>query len=530
MKTNGERAIGLIVGLICVQANAGWAPAPVEVHEWGVSVFDWSNPSTSPPDFPEFFYTDKSPGVQLPRPTTRVKDMEADSGMRIRTKPVLYFYGPDTLRNRNQKPRPFPVSVEVRFRDGYANAWWPQVNRYRTKSETDKASAPDPESWNRERTEKRKAKLKASLPPGEFEKGWAKLEKRRFVANEFGSISEFGGMPAFPDDERFQLVWEGLEISPKADPVLRGDTLADSHWVRRAREVDADYVSNGSEMEKFLFYEGRTMEPPAIAIVPNDRDSSLDPDFVVHNITEHPIHDVFILYRNPAAGEYWVGYFPKVQPWRKRIQDPPGEQSMPHVMSPGIPNFRKLVPDSFVSEAEFRRKTQTALAGILTMSAPEATGVYADRRNPALYQPPTEEHRLFPREVAAILAIWDKEFFGNDGLTILYRESTQYLDEAVPLRIYTDMHHCVNLSRCGLVANRRIDLERLRVNVSEINKALAKTGRGATALEPSTRAEILDCFQKDRFATLGQLQFYRLSGWPENLLGDLIKDLQKETR
>lgn len=42
-------------------------------------------------------------------------------------------------------------------------------------------------------------------------------------------------------------------------------------------------------------------------------------------------------------------------------------------------------------------------------------------------------------------AIWHADFFDADGLTILYREDSVYLDQAMPLNIYTDMYHYLTL-------------------------------------------------------------------------------------
>jgi len=69
-----------------------------------------------------------------------VSDLPADSG--VRTKPILYFY-PAKPFGRGTSNTQAKVGIEMRFADGYANAWWPQVNRYRTKEESQKASAPD---------------------------------------------------------------------------------------------------------------------------------------------------------------------------------------------------------------------------------------------------------------------------------------------------------------------------------------------------------------------------------------------------
>lgn len=520
----------LMFAMWSLWARADWPARPIEVHEWGVSVFDWSGTTPDNPALPGFFYTDKSPGQPLSAPASRVKDQEADIGVRIRTKPVLYFYGPDTLQKKiKQNNRPIPIAVEVRFQDGGANAWWPQVNRFRTKAESEKATAPNLESWNRTRMDKYKSALGARVNAAEFEKVWKSQENRKFIANQPGRLKDFGGLPPFPDDERFQLIWDRLELTQKIGTnQLCTDGLTDSHWVKLARKVDCDFVSTGRETEKFLFYEGTTAEPPAIAVIPhfefNPR--TRDPGFLVCNVTDHPIYDLFVIHRNRAKGQLWAEYFPVVQPMRNRIQDPTSEQSRPHVILPAIPNFSEVPLNAFLDESEFRRRTQDQLAQVLKLNYPDSLGYYGELRNPALYQPATVEHRLFSQEVAAIQAIWDQEFFSQDGLTVLYREAPQYLDEAVPLKIYTDHEHYINLSRCSLVVNQGINLTHIRQVSQEINEALGKTQREARKLEASTRQGVLKCFEKNRLATFAQLEYAQRSGWHEALLPPLISELR----
>jgi hypothetical protein len=259
----------LLVFTFSFSARADWNASRLEVHEWVVSQFDWSQGKKPIPDFPDFFYTDKAPGGTLGTSTNRVKDMEADDGTRTWTKPVLYFYGPGTLGGHPQQD-PIPVGVEVRFKNGQALAWWPQVNLYRTPQQVAKATEPDPDRWNLLRMEKYRATLKSRLTPEQFEKSWAYTAKSRFIPNHLGvPLSDFGGMGPFPDDERFQLVWDHLSVSgtlPKGAE-LAGVNLPDSNWVKIARHVDSDYISNGREMEKFVFYEGKTPESPAIALM-----------------------------------------------------------------------------------------------------------------------------------------------------------------------------------------------------------------------------------------------------------------------
>ncbi len=371
-----------------VSAQEFWSARRLEVHEWGVSQFDWSPGRDVVTEFPDFFYTDRLPGASLGPSRERVKDMEADSGMRVWTKPVLYFYGPDSLRGRGNNAA-IPVGVEVRFKDGRPIAWWPQVNVHRTPGETAKAKAPDLIGWNQRRMGQFQAYLKERLSSEQFKKVWSYNEDREFIPNEPGfGVENFGGMKPFPEDERFQLTWDRLTLTqkPPEGRALRGEDLPEAHWVKLARQVDSDYVSNGRESEKFLFYEGRTPEAPVIALVPNTSRLAARPSFQVFNVSGHPIFDVFLVYREKAKGLFWAQYVPELIPLEKRERDPAGQQSRPHLVAPIIPYFQTkqtLQKTEFIEEEEFHRRTDLQLSNALVMSAFLPDEIYTEHRNPA---------------------------------------------------------------------------------------------------------------------------------------------------
>jgi hypothetical protein len=193
-------------------------------------------------------------------------------------------------------------------------------------------------------------------------------------------------------------------------------------------------------------------------------------------------------------------------------RDPTGPQSSPHLLYPVVPNFQKMRPEEFIDETEFHRRTELQMSRMLVMDYSAAQdGSYTENRNPAQFQPPTTEYRLFPKELAAMEQIWNREFFGNDGLTIIYREATDYLDDTVPLRIFTDMSHYVRLSRCSLVVNRSIDPVQIAETEKQISAALSKISKNGK-LDPSTERELKAAFKKDRFGMAGLISFYRTSG------------------
>jgi hypothetical protein len=79
-------------------------------------------------------------------------------------------------------------------------------------------------------------------------------------------------------------------------------------------------------------------------------------------------------------------------------------------------------------------------------------------RDPAVPITEASGHRLYAAEVDIILDVWAPRLFAADDTVILYREDTEALAELMPLGIYTDMFHFVDL-RLGLVLWEGQDLE-----------------------------------------------------------------------
>ena len=322
MKTSASAAARLFacIAFSATALHAGmWDPLPMTVHEWGVNTFDWDADQRLDQELPGFLYTDKKPGKVAAKPEQRVRDLPADGGER--TKPILYFY-PTTKHSFEKPPQ---VGVEMRFASGYANAWWPQVNRYRTEKQSLAAKVPD---WDKWKTEVMAGYKKLILGNGRNAKAKQTWEREMAVYDKLGPDAQiaflanrmrWSGHSDFPEDERMQLVWDRLTLhaSVPEDQTLPGDELPDDHWAKVAREVDAAYVSNGEETERYVFYEGKTRERPAIALLPerslpfwwNRREG--DPkDIAVVNVGTHPIYDVIAVYRDSEKGIVWTSHVP----------------------------------------------------------------------------------------------------------------------------------------------------------------------------------------------------------------------------
>jgi len=107
----------------------------------------------------------------------------------------------------------------------------------------------------------------------------------------------------------------------------------------------------------------------------------------------------------------------------------------------------------------------------------------------------------------------------------LFDESTDYLDRAVPLHIYTDMSHYVKLSRCSLVVNRGLDPGRIAGVGKELQAAFSETTQKKLSPE-KLKQTARNCFTKDRFGTLGLLESWSVQGWWGDLAPPILNELK----
>jgi len=496
----------VLVGALTGSGYGNWDAAPLDVHEWGVNTFDWDTGKPLEQEIPDHLYTDKRPGSLFPSRGVRVRDLPPDSG--VRTKPILYFY-PGKPAGRGTSNAQAKVGVEMRFAFGYANAWWPQVNQYRTEEQSQKAVGPDWESWKKAALEARKKRFLNNNKDGKAVERWEKElgeyrklnfedQVRRLVQ---GRAWERGPVK-FPEDKRMQLVWEELtlHLEKPATVDLPGADLPEDHWAKIAREVDAAYVSNGKETERYVFYEGKTSEEPAIALTPAEggarfshfgRRPGTAKEVSLVNVGKHPIYDVIAIYRDRGKGILWCGYLPVMQSREVALR-------IPDFDNPLKSDNLKLSPE------EFRRKTSERMIENLTAGTP----VVIDNvmgRDPADAQGPTQRHQLYRKEAVGLEKIWHNDFFEGEGFTVIYRESPAYLDEAMPLNVFTSSYWYVRLSRCGLVLNRNIPLE----EVYQTDQALYdfQLAEWNDHLKENLKTAVPQ-LKKNRLLALGQAKFF----------------------
>lgn len=384
----------LLLSLISAHARS-WCAVPLEVHEWGVQVF--SEGERQAQDLPQYFHTE--PTGRSVEVAVAVRDLPPDGGERAL--PVVHFYGSQSMG------RTIPVGVDVGFSQGEASAWYPQVDHHRTLAQTRERAAV------------------------------------RARADLVASREVFPHDPIPPDPTR-QLVWDALTLSPEP-PVEPAP--ASVPWVEQLREIDALWVSHGTEAERFLFYEGQTTERPALSVERGDTWSADRPHYVLRNTGSHPVHDVFVVDGGRAV------FVPSI----------PAGATAGFLLDQPATDLRQRLRQRLVdTDPEPLEPTWMADGECVMM------------RNPAVPVEAASGHRLYAPEADALLDYWSERFFRQDQAVILYREDTEALAEAMPLAVYTDMYHFVRLKRAGLVLWEGLDLEAL----SEVEEEAVDTPRG----------------------------------------------------
>ena len=79
-------------------------------------------------------------------------------------------------------------------------------------------------------------------------------------------------------------------------------------------------------------------------------------------------------------------------------------------------------------------------------------------RDPAVPVESSTGFALFPREADLLLSEWRSAMFDGQGTTIVYREDERYLEQVMPLSIFTDMYHFVELHRASFAIWQNVKL------------------------------------------------------------------------
>ena len=366
-----------------------WCAYPIWAHEWGVQVFGEA------PNAPEKLSSAHTPTDATEASTTpSVRNLPIDGGER--DLPVLAFYAPTGWSD------PIPLGLEVGFSAGAASRWYPQVD---TRVDAVTANSDDAKA-------KREALLAA-----------------RAARRPFGTTND----PLGADPTR-QLLWEHLNLSAKG----AASALTSQSWVEAQRQLDgALWVSRGAESERFAFYEGKTDERPLVQVERGEGWTEQQPRYLLKNQSEWPVHDVLVVRRHGT--EAWVFYAPSL--------DPSGEAkfSFDEAMDAGSDAFRKAT----------RGRLSDTLVDAETPTPPKeyrwGGSECVEGRDPAKPVETASGHQLYQAEVDLLLDTWGPALFEHEGTVVIYREDVATLDALMPLSLYTDMFHFIDLRRTGLV-------------------------------------------------------------------------------
>ncbi len=370
-----------------VQAGAPLCAAPIWVHEWGVQSFDDQGRRQSVQTPAWFHRASTSPGSASPPP---VRHLPPGSG--LRALPVLHFYSPE--RRDIPTPFPIPIGIEVGFCEGEASEWYPQVDGRRSRAATQTQAA------------------RASH---------ARLPSLR---------ADPARTTPVPRDPTFQLFWDHLLLTRTPQHAPHPATEA---WVQQARTFGALWA-NGRESERFVFYEADTTERSALVVERGPTWRANRRQLRIRNRASHPVHDVFLTHVEEG------------QSFTIRVPTIPAGAHVDHVLED-----HRAAPNGL--QRALRRTLRDRLVDPRFSQVPSNFDIYAtciEGRNPALPQSRTLGHRLFAHEVDLLLDTWAERFFPAQGTTVVYRESTDYLDAMMPLSLFTDMRHYILLRRLGL--------------------------------------------------------------------------------
>ncbi|MDX9722241.1 MAG: hypothetical protein RBU37_15975 [Myxococcota bacterium] len=231
------------------------------------------------------------------------------------------------------------------------------------------------------------------------------------------------------NDEPIELVWSqlsGSETPLKPAP----DTELD--WILGLRKVpDALWLNHKDETERFIFYEGDSQESAALRLRKGEQYSPEKRHLLIENTSDADVEDVFLSFR--GDGHSFLFFAPKI----------PAKSSAGFILEE-----HELSNDDWAKSS--RSQLRKRLLEPLALDAIDPWTNCIMGRDPAQPYSISSGYRLYSEELEVLLALWAERFFDSQGYTLLYRESTAYVDQQVPLRVYTDMYYYVVLSRLSL--------------------------------------------------------------------------------
>jgi hypothetical protein len=288
--------------------------------------------------------------------------------------------------------RPVPLGLEVGFADDSASSWWPQVDRF---------------------------------VPAVLAGSPTAMRGRETLLEARARRTPHGTNPPLGPDPTKQLGWDALTLS---DRPATPPNPAEQPWVDALRNVpNALWVDAPGESDRFLFYEASTRDAPDLVLTRGDTWTPTRAHHVLHNRSDWTVHDVVVL----ANGRAWTA---------------------PAIPAGASAGFLLDQPLDRAGVVAWLRQRWTDPAGPPLQHRWDVDDCVM-MRDPAIPVDRATGYRLYGPEVDVLLDVWAERLLADGpGVRIVYREDPAALDARMPLAVYTDMMHFVQLSRLGVVA------------------------------------------------------------------------------
>jgi hypothetical protein len=288
--------------------------------------------------------------------------------------------------------RDLPVALEVGFTLGEASVWWPTVDVLRPAAEACSTRAQ---------------------------------QARRELEQARAQRDPFREDPPLPSDPTKQLGWDRLELRVGAPSHL---PPAEVDWVEALRAMPGSlWVERGHERDKFVFYEATTAERPSIVLERGETWGPGRQHVVLRNVGDWTVHDVVLVVDGRVV-------------------------TVPAIPAGATAGF---LLEEALDERELLSWLQARWVDAKKPQAPTSWEMdmedCAMMRDPAVPTERATNHRLYAPEVELLLQVWGERLAQREGVHLVYREDLAQLDARMPMAVYTDMFHTMELRRLGVV-------------------------------------------------------------------------------
>lgn len=290
-----------------------------------------------------------------------------------------------------------PLALDVAFAHGDPLAWFPAVDQHQTGAT---------------------ARSNAAIA------GHAQLVAARAAHTRTSS--------PMPADPARQLGWDVLFATTQPEHPPHPIASGDPDWIASLRAMpDALWLRRGTESDRFVFYEGTTHAPPALRLehttIAGRQVTQL------RNVSDRTVHDVV-----------WIAN---------------GLSATVPAIPAGATAVATLAPSTVEQLEAWLGGRWTEPGAKAPIAWDPGTSDCVMMRDPAVPVDRAGGYRLFADEVALLFDVWSEEMLRDPAPHVIYREDIEALDISMPLSVFTDMYHHVELRRLGIVVVGGLDAQ-----------------------------------------------------------------------